>query len=257
MSAQMLLPQYVHQFKCIGGACEDSCCQGWNVTIDKETYRKYKACPDPELLVSMTTNLKRNRSRPTDTHYAEIKLTNDLVCPFLDTERLCSIQNTLGEEYLSLTCTSYPRTSNVVNDVIEQSLTMSCPEAARMALLNPGVMEFDEMENATSSRTAMAYAIDTRSLPPTNAGHYFWELRIFTIEVLQNREYTLGERLILLGMFYRALREFVEQGNVLGTRELIASYTANIAGGLYREHLAMLPARNPVQMLLLKQVMDT
>ena len=40
-STRMLVPQYVRKFACIGGACEDTCCQGWRVPIDKETYKKY------------------------------------------------------------------------------------------------------------------------------------------------------------------------------------------------------------------------
>ncbi|MEP6621058.1 MAG: flagellin lysine-N-methylase [bacterium] len=255
-TTRLLIPQYVGRFKCIGGACEDSCCQGWQVPIDRETYAKYRACPDEELLVTMTAKVTKNRSNPTAANYAKIKMDADLVCPFLDTERLCSIQRKLGEEYLSLACTTYPRISNVVNEVLEQSMTMSCPEAARLALLNPAPMEFDEVEQSTLSRNAMMYSLDARTVPAANAGHYFWELRIFTITLLQNREYTLGERLILLGMFYRKLAELVELGKALDIPELIASYTVNIERGLYREHLAELPARNPVQMLLLKQVVD-
>ena len=38
----MIIPKYMTQFKCIGGACEDNCCIGWDVDIDKNTYLKYK-----------------------------------------------------------------------------------------------------------------------------------------------------------------------------------------------------------------------
>lgn len=253
---RMLIPQYVSKFQCIGGACEDSCCQGWQVQVDKDTYEKYRACTDKELIMPMTEKVTRNRSNPTPARYAKIKLNDDASCPFLDTERLCKIQKRLGETYLSVVCTSYPRITNVVNGVTEQSMTMSCPEAARLALLNPAGIEFDETE-LPAARHVMGLAIDARTLPAGNAGHYFWELRIFTIQVLQRRDYTLAERLILLGMFFRALGELVEQGTVLEARQLIATYTANIDHGAYREHLAELPARNPVQMLLLKQVVDT
>ena len=30
-------PVYFEDFKCIGGKCEDSCCIGWNIDIDKVT----------------------------------------------------------------------------------------------------------------------------------------------------------------------------------------------------------------------------
>ena len=34
-------PRYFEEFKCIGGKCEDSCCIGWNIDIDKITFKKY------------------------------------------------------------------------------------------------------------------------------------------------------------------------------------------------------------------------
>ena len=29
-------------FECIGSECEDHCCRDWSITIDKDTYDKYK-----------------------------------------------------------------------------------------------------------------------------------------------------------------------------------------------------------------------
>ena len=37
-----LIPNYMTSFKCIGKECIDSCCTGgWNIDIDKETYKNY------------------------------------------------------------------------------------------------------------------------------------------------------------------------------------------------------------------------
>ena len=38
------------QFKCIGGECEDTCCAGWSVSIDKKTYKKYTNLNTSELI---------------------------------------------------------------------------------------------------------------------------------------------------------------------------------------------------------------
>ena len=35
------VPEYIQDFRCIGKDCIDSCCVGWNINIDKETYKKY------------------------------------------------------------------------------------------------------------------------------------------------------------------------------------------------------------------------
>ena len=35
----LLIPQYFKNFTCIGSDCEDSCCIGWRVDIDHNTYK--------------------------------------------------------------------------------------------------------------------------------------------------------------------------------------------------------------------------
>ena len=31
-------PDYYEKFACIAGACEDTCCAGWEIDLDEETY---------------------------------------------------------------------------------------------------------------------------------------------------------------------------------------------------------------------------
>ena len=45
---RVLMPQYMAKFRCIGSECEDSCCVGWRVTVDEDTYKKYRRVKDPE-----------------------------------------------------------------------------------------------------------------------------------------------------------------------------------------------------------------
>ena len=33
-SIKMIYPEYVENFKCIGGECEDNCCIGWDIDVD-------------------------------------------------------------------------------------------------------------------------------------------------------------------------------------------------------------------------------
>ena len=43
------VPEYIRDFKCIGKDCIDSCCVGWNITIDKSTFNKYKNSTSKEI----------------------------------------------------------------------------------------------------------------------------------------------------------------------------------------------------------------
>jgi hypothetical protein len=87
-------PTYAERFRCIGSACEDTCCQGWGVPIDQTTYEKYRSTDF--LKAHLGTLIQLNTSNPTTSDYARIPLTIQSVCPFLDAERLCGIQKQLG-----------------------------------------------------------------------------------------------------------------------------------------------------------------
>ena len=36
-------PDYYEDFECIADKCEDTCCAGWQIVIDRETLKKYVA----------------------------------------------------------------------------------------------------------------------------------------------------------------------------------------------------------------------
>lgn len=254
----LLIPQYMRRFKCIGSQCEDNCCFGfWRVSIDHDTYRKYRRITDTELRQELDSCIKRNRSQSSERNYARIKMDPGKACPFLNEESLCRIQLRLGEEFLSDICVTYPRVANLVNNVLEKSATVSCPEAARLALLNPEEMEFDELVEPVETRNIINRQIDTHGLAVAKrAERYFWELRIFTIQVLQNRNYSLAERLIILGMFYHRVQNQIEAGQVEEIPHIIARYTNLIAGDELRAELAAIPAQVTIQMQLMKELAD-
>lgn len=243
----LLVPKYIHQFSCIGSECVDSCCVGWRVTIDEKTYKKYKKTKDREF----QNNIKRNKSNPSVSNYAEIKMQDEGRCSFLTDENLCKVQLNRGEDFLSNTCAVYPRTINKINGMVEKSLTMSCPEAARLALLNPNVMEFDQIEELTNVRGFVENEIDTINTAQLNyTMKYFWELRSFTIEILQTRTYSLNERLILLGIFYQKIHEAVKNAEMDNIHEIIVKFKKMAENGDIIAKLSDVPTKISIQMEL-------
>src|SRR3984957_745166 len=102
-----LRPQYVDQFRCIGSACEDTCCQGWSVPIDQATYEKYTAIETMKPHLGTVIVLNPEGAKRSD--FARIRTTTTSACFFHDEERLCTIQKQFGPELLSTTCATYPR----------------------------------------------------------------------------------------------------------------------------------------------------
>ncbi|UPG65364.1 flagellin lysine-N-methylase [Metabacillus endolithicus] len=252
-----LVPQYMNKFSCIGSECEDSCCSGWKVTIDQPTYKKYKKSRHIELKELFDKNIIRNRSNPSEADYAKIKLDKGGNCPFLSEEKLCRVQMNLGEENLSTTCTTYPRSNHLIDGIIERSLTLSCPEAARLALLEPNGIEFDEVENAVESNIFISKKFKGDS--PANNGkpaQYFWELRFFTIQLLQNRNYSIEDRLVILGMFLKKVQEIISLNKVNDIPQIIGQYVKVIDEGSLRKELDNIPTQNRIQMKLTKAIID-
>jgi lysine-N-methylase len=250
----VLVPRYMSSFVCTGSECEDTCCKGWQVNVDKATYKKYKKVSHPELKPMLEENIKRIRTNPNDEDYAQIILDKEKGCPMLSEEGLCKVQLTLGEDYLSNVCLTYPRITNEINGVLEKSATTSCPEIARLALLNPDGIEFDEIVEQ-DTRKIVSKRIHTK-MKTEGIVKYLWELRIFTIQVLQNRNFPLTYRLILLGMFYKKVHEYEEEQRINELPDLIASYSRMIAEGSFIESFTKIPTRVEVQLRILKQLVD-
>lgn len=36
------IPDYYHEFSCVAGKCEDTCCAGWQIVADEAALEKYK-----------------------------------------------------------------------------------------------------------------------------------------------------------------------------------------------------------------------
>lgn len=124
-------PSYYDTFRCIAGACPDSCCKEWAVAIDPEAEAKYRALPGPlgdALRAAMA-------EEDGDTI---LTLTPDKRCPMWREDGLCRIQAQLGEEGLCHTCSQFPRLRHDYGDFVELGLELSCPEAAWLILSGEG-----------------------------------------------------------------------------------------------------------------------
>lgn len=206
-----LQPRPYHAFSCIGADCEDTCCTGWIVNVDKLTYEAYQRCDDPELSPRLHQLVILNPAATGDHNHARFTLLGNS-CPFLS-EGICSIQKKLGGSYLSVMCATYPRVMNLVDDVLQRSLDLSCPEAARLVLLDPNPMEFDQEEGQLHDpRLGRLAALSTSAGNSGKPYQAFREIRGLAIWLLQYRAWPLGKRLVTLGALCDQLHEMAAVG---------------------------------------------
>ncbi len=120
---------YYDDFVCIGGACQNSCCIGWELDIDEATCDYYRSVPGP-FGDRLRSHMAAGSFRDEDCH--TFCLTVDGRCPLLNSDGLCDIVLNLGPEALCEICSEYPRYTFELGDAVEKSLTISCEEAARL-----------------------------------------------------------------------------------------------------------------------------
>lgn len=253
----VLQPEYMKNFGCIGPDCEDSCCVGWKVDLDKHTYLKYKKSQEPELKPIFGTMVSRKHNQKSDESYGQIKMDKKTACPFLDEIGLCKIQKKLGEESLSDTCALYPRYAYRIDGKLERGATVSCPEIARLVLLNPDGIGIEHIEEDAGGRIKIHGSFDTESkLYLNKLQNYFWDIRIFSLSLLQNRGYSMGERLIILGMVYRKIEDLYANGCTAEIPGLLETMSRSIETGALKGELEKVPVNLQIQMRLAKELTD-
>lgn len=200
-----LKPEYLSRFRCIGSPCEDNCCIGWDVDFDRRSYSRYATVREGELGSLFRSCVRVNPDAFSDeVDYATVRLKKNKVCPFLNDKHLCKIQMEKGEAWLSNVCATFPRYTNRVDGVFEHAATVSCPEAARLILMNPAPMRFIETEEPSDSRTILTYAVETAERGHPARVRHLKALRAFALEQLQDRSRPLPERILGLGPFFEA-----------------------------------------------------
>lgn len=257
MKTHARMPVCFKEFQCTGGSCEDNCCIGWDVEIDKQTWQKYKKVKDKELSQLFRNSIFENPdSYDHNVDFAIVELANNNRCPFLNEDHLCKIQAKLGHDYLSNVCAAYPRYVNKINGVAEYSLNVSCPEAARLVLTKQQGLAFSSEKQNTSSKTIINFQVNTTEQSENSMVKYFVELRSFTISLLQNRNYLLWERILMLGYFYKELQQSIHGQDIVPVPNLIETFTQKIENGEWRSEISSIRADNAFQLRVIKEITD-
>lgn len=194
----------MQSFRCLGGDCIDTCCQRWDINLDRNHYEKLSVCMtnNPLQTHKFEQFVKlHDAANSSERNYAYISLNNSGFCPYLDDDKLCSIHAEFGVEPLSDVCAFFPRVMSSLYDDIELTGAMSCPEVARLCInsANAQFTDYDKVnlprqENLPIARTIMA---DTDSYYQQG----FRQVRDVMLELVSHEDYALETRLYFLANF--------------------------------------------------------
>lgn len=207
------VPDYYDEFQCIAGKCEDTCCAGWQIVIDETSKKKYK---------NISGNFGKRLKRQINWREGVFRQSKDKVCAFLNDENLCDIYSALGEQALCKTCRNYPRHIEEFEDVREISLSVSCPEVARILLSKKEKVTFlesDDQQEETENFENFDFLLYSVLV----------DARKVMIEVAQDRTLGLSERMVLILGIAHDLEKRFRDGNLFFYQEVLDKYAGKSA----------------------------
>lgn len=214
-----IFPNYYGKFKCIADKCKHSCCIGWEIDIDTDTFEFYN---------SLESELGERIRKNIEGDVPHFVLGEGERCPFLNKTGLCDIISELGEGGVCDICHIHPRFCNFYDDFTEVGLGLCCEEAARIVLTE-----------------AEKFSLD---LPESAKNDSFFAERAEAFEILQDRSVSMLQRLEKLAEKYGLKFDFsgeelyklyssLERLDENWTRELEKLKRADAQSALGREDL--------------------
>lgn len=141
-------PDFYPEFHCIASECGHSCCRGWEIDIDKDSFEYYQTVGG-----AFGEQLQKAISPEPEPHFI---LREQERCPFLREDGLCGMILELGEESLCEICREHPRFYNELPDRLEAGLGLCCEEAVRLLLAGEKPLQIVEQQDGDAYESSAA-----------------------------------------------------------------------------------------------------
>lgn len=174
------VPDYFSEFECIAGKCTDSCCLGWEIDIDEDSYEYYKT-----LQGEIGDRLRRDMYETEDGGHG-IRTNECGRCMMLNDDNLCDLYIAAGEESLCEVCTDFPRFGIEYRNVEQKCLSLACEEVCRILFSKVEPVKFIEQELFGESYDDQGVTADE--------AEFFERAQSELIEILQNRSEPIDKR---------------------------------------------------------------
>ena len=213
---------YVNKFSCLAGKCPDTCCKDWQIILDEDAMARYRAMPGElgeQVRAAMLTENSETRFREQDGK-----------CVLLREDRLCPIQAAYGAEALCRTCFTHPRFTEEYGQTAELTLSVSCPEAARLLLEHEAPLQLETTDDGGP--------VVPNELDPT-LYMALLSARTAAIRLAQERERPFADRLALVLLLARRVQRLLDEGR----EELVPVLARRFGGRGYQDRSLVRLAR--------------
>ena len=200
--------KHIEKFTCIGSDCIDHCCGEWGVKLN---------AADIALLQKNLTEAEQQRLIVPIGSFHKINQQNGL-CAAQCQAGWCTIQQRFGHEALPSVCASFPRFYGKNAQREEQGGFLSCPEIARISLLEEDGQSL--VEQTTWGSAVLDIDISSQS------GVYFSkfaEIRSLIGDLIQNPAYDLSTLLYAIGEFSKRSPAFFNRNSTVDKTAVLVS----------------------------------
>lgn len=198
-------PSYVKDFQCIGAACTDTCCAGWEIVIDDTTYETYKQVKGP-----FGERLRQQIGEEQGEAY--FKLQKGRRCSFLNQDNLCDIFIEIGEDKLCDICREHPRYYEWFGNYTEMGIGLCCEAAEQLIFSSEDKATFELLENGEEE--------DEEDELIT----LLLQARETAFAIVQNRDYPIADRLLLLLDYGSALQSALDRENTEEIEQIVVRW---------------------------------
>ncbi len=214
------IPDYYKEFQCTADKCEDTCCAGWQIVIDEQSMARYK---------KVRGDFRWRMLRSVDWINGVFRQDKEKRCAFLNEQNLCDLYTACGEKSLCKTCRQYPRHIEEFEGVREITLSISCPEVARILMEKTDPVTFLSYEKEGEE--------EYEDFDP-----FFFSIledaRKAMIEILQNREMPIRKRVLLVLGMAHDMQGRINRQEMFDCFSVIEKYQGEHAGEFADEYLA-------------------
>lgn len=196
-----LYPDYYKKFHCTADKCIDTCCAEWQIVIDDDSLEKYgkyegdyqqTLCQNIDWEEGVFEHNKRGK------------------CAFLRGDNLCDMYIHMGAGSLCSTCREYPRHTEEFENLREITLSLSCPEVAKIVM------------NTTEPVTFISKEDDEDESYEDFDYFLFSELedvREEMICIMQNRSISIGDRIRKILQISASVQRHYDAGSLILWKE--------------------------------------
>ena len=208
---KLRVPDYYDEFQCIADKCSDNCCiGGWEIDIDEDTYERYQ-----QMSGETGEKLRSSIIQTEDGDYCFRLI--DGRCPMLTEEGLCVVHKELGEKYLGVVCSQFPRYSEYYGTIKESGIGMACEEAARIMLC--------KNRKFTLNISPLEEKYEQDSEYDSEYAAKIFNVREVVFKILCKEDLSVNEKLIVILSLGNEVQKIINDGDYDTIKDITAEYT--------------------------------